>query len=865
MKATLLKKISFLSWLLVWIVIFINVQAFGQIKGKPKPGGQQCDGNGFSTEVVKAETNENGCIEYELKISHDNTVRYDLSHFAVDLPCGTITALSNSENWDQVIGKDPTTGLTGFKIDNIPSFGKGSNLSFTVKVTICGGSTCDGKLGVVAYKAGTCVDYDTLNYEITNPNGGGGNNGGGGSTGGGGTSGDSTKTCSTLLASLVKRNITCYGNTDGQIIINTQSGKAPFTYQWSTGSTDSALYNISAGTYSVTIKDADGNTLTLTEQITQPDDISITSVVANPGCIGLASGSIDISVTGGSGSFNYSWSNGATTQDLTNLASGFYKLIVMDSNSGCLKNAYFVLSNTTTINLSSAIKNPDCGQPTGGINLSVSGGTAPYTFSWSNGATTEDLINVAAGAYSVTVTDANGCKTNASYNVKANSAIQVSYKVTQTNCANDSIGAIDLTVTAGTAPFTYSWQHGPTTEDVSGLVAGTYWVTVTNATGCTLRTAINVSRKTIQLTSKIVQPSCSGDSTGSILITPVESGTYTYQWSNGDTTNPLTGLSAGKYTVTITNEFGCSVMLAYTLTQPAPIQINASTGNSQCGTEGNFSINLAVSGGSLPYTYAWSTGATTQDLTSINSGAYTVTVTDVNHCSAAKEISIDANPSNWACSIMAPSTIPTCGSVGNTLSSAVADANTYSWTVSSSDNSWIITSGGASSKVVYTAGAAGGSATFTLTTEKSGCVKTCTYTISNGCTVRDNDGGGDPSKGDPCSSTPISPVTDGNITPTPIPTDTTNTEDPHHGLSISGYPNPFDHDFNIEVKHDRDDYVKIDMLDCQGNVVKTIFKGNVHKGETHQFNYESSEMPKGIYFCRYGSTTQSKYMKVLKK
>ncbi len=885
MKACFTKVLS-LGWLILLFIVLANHQNFAQHHhnvpgGSTSGGGQQCDGNGYSTEVIKAVMNENGCIEYELKISHDATVRYGLSHFSLALPCGIVTNLSNSENWKQVIGKDPTTGLTGFKIDDISNFGKSSQTSFTIKVTICGDSTCDKKLGVVAYKAGTCVDYDTLNYTVTYPHDGGGNTGGGGgdSTGGGdgGSSGDSTKTCSTLLASLVKQNATCFGNADGKITVSIQSGKAPFTYQWSTGVRDSALYNTTAGKYSVTLQDADGNTLTLAEEITQMDDIVITSVVVNSSCLGSSSGSIDISVAGGSGSFSYFWNNNATTQDLTNLASGFYSIMVKDNTSGCSKTSFFLLSNTSLVSLSSIIKNPDCGQANGNINLTVNGGTAPFTFLWNNGAITEDINNIMAGSYTVTVTDASGCKTTGTYSVKDNSSIRVSFKVTPASCANDPIGAIDLTVTAGTAPFTYSWQHGPTTEDISGLASGTYRVTVTDATGCSLLTVINIPKKTIQVTSKIVQPVCFGDTTGSITLTPTVIGSYTYSWSNGGTSNTLSGLEAGTYTVTITDEFGCSVTLAYTLTQPTSIQTSPVTSNNQCGTEGNFSIDLSVTGGSLPYTYAWSTGATTQDLTNINSGTYSVNVTDVNHCSAVKEIIIDAMASNWTCSILAPTAAPTCGSAGNTISSAAVDGSTYSWNVVSSDNSWIITAGSASSKTVYTAGTAGVSATFTLTMQKDGCTKICTYTITSGCTVRDNNGGGDPTKGDPCSGATTTPlvvdntppaaastdVTDGN-TPPSISTDNSHTEDLQGGTYTS-YPNPFDHHLDIEFKPDYDHHAKIDMIDCQGQVVKDFFKGDVRKGETYRFNFESSEIPKGIYFCRYASPTRTKYMKVLKK
>src|SRR5688572_24973455 len=152
MESSFSKNLSTCGYVLVALLMTLLItfsaqaQSGKEKKPKPNPPPAECEGNCFSTQVISARINANCCTEYELRVSHDGTCRYDLSHFTVALPCGTIENLSNSRNWKQEIGKDPTTGLNGFKIDDIPSFGKDGDNSFTVNVTVCSDSSCLEKL-----------------------------------------------------------------------------------------------------------------------------------------------------------------------------------------------------------------------------------------------------------------------------------------------------------------------------------------------------------------------------------------------------------------------------------------------------------------------------------------------------------------------------------------------------------------------------------------------------------------------------------------------------------------------------------------------------------------------------------------------
>lgn len=704
-----MKVSGFVSALVSVLVLTFSIAA------KANDGGN-CAGNCFTTKVVRAEKNANGCTEYEFEISHDGSCRYDLSHYTVEVPCGEIKNLTNAENWKQVFGKDPKTGLTGFKIDDIPGFGKGSKKSFTVTFTHCASEACLTQLDCwqpkVAYKAGTCINYQTV-----------------------------TNSCADdepqLKASLIKTNPTCFNVNDGSLKVMIEEGQEPFSYAWSSGQTTATVQNLPAGEYTVLVTDANDNSVTLSETLTQPEAIIVEESITQPACSGSLTGSIALTVSGGTGPYTYQWNAGATSSSVSSLAAGFYSVTVTDA-SGCQTTKSFNLQNSVKLTLTTSLTLPSCTKADGAINLTVTGGAEPYTFQWSNGATTEDLQNVATGSYNVIVTDANGCKATTSLFLRENNTLTLSYTVTQTSCLDDGSGAINLNVGGGTAPYAFIWDNGATTEDLSNLTAGQYKVTITDSNGCAITTTITVSRKTIQLNAQIQPPLCAGESTGSIIVTPVDGvAPYTYSWSTGETGNELSDLGPGSYTLTITDDTGCSRTVTYTLTSPPPINATATVQSITCGLDGASSIDLSVTGGTQPYTYTWSNGETSQDITGVTPGTYTVTITDKNGCTKQLDITVEPALPDWACLITEPTDTVFCSTGGNTITTAIEGATSYQWTVSSSDNSWVITSGENSKTITYTSGSENSSATFTLTIEKDGCTLSCSYVITT-CEVSDN-------------------------------------------------------------------------------------------------------------------------------
>ncbi len=445
-------------------------------------------------------------------------------------------------------------------------------------------------------------------------------------------------------------DVSCSGGNNGQIVIDSISGGTPpFTYLWSTTATDNLITNLSAGTYSVTVYDSQGDSIDQAFSVDQPNPINVTDTITNVSCNGDLTGAIDITVAGGSTPYSYSWNNFfATTEDISGVAAGNYNLVLTDANN-CNANISYTITEPDPLIMPNSVTDILCyGDSTGAINITVSGGVAPYTYNWSNSETTEDISGLGAGTYSVTVTDANNCNLLASYAVTEPSALVVSGVVTNVLCNGNSTGAINLTVSGGVAPYTYSWSNSATIQDISGLQAGTYQVTVTDANLCTFINTYTLteplSATSVSVTLTHVQ--CYGDSTGAINIT-VSGGVapYTYAWSNGGITQDLSGLEATTYWVTITDANTCPFVWNYTINQPSEIVVTETLSHVLCNGDTTGNINITISGGAPPYiNLDWSNGSTTQDISGITAGNYTVTFTDSNGCIKAESYTISEPP-----------------------------------------------------------------------------------------------------------------------------------------------------------------------------------------------------------------------------
>lgn len=463
-----------------------------------------------------------------------------------------------------------------------------------------------------------------------------------------------------LIVSYNSSNASCFGSSDAVIDVTVSGGRIPYSYQWSNGSNNQDLNAIAAGNYTLTLTDNNGCVVTLPVNISQPDAILFSFTTVPASCNGGTDGAIDLSVTGGSGNYSYIWSNGATSQDLNAIAAAGYNVTVTDMN-GCSNDTVIIVNEpnlmTTNINVVSDVS---CfGGNNGALDLSVSGGSGSYTYEWSNGATSQDLSNLEADEYFVTVNDANNCRNITTATIVEPTELTPTTNSSNITCSGANDGGIDLEVTGGVAPYSYLWSNGYNTQDISNLAGGIYTVSITDANNCSISVTDTVIDPSPLIVSEyITNVNCYGASNGFIELNPMGGvSPYQFNWSNGSSMPFMFNLAAGSYAVTVTDANGCVFTRSYTVTQPGPLVVAHNKVDATCYGSSNGSITTNTTGGTPPYSYTWSNSATSNAISGLTAGNYTITVRDGNFCTTTAtytinqpdSLRIQASVSNVAC------------------------------------------------------------------------------------------------------------------------------------------------------------------------------------------------------------------------
>jgi gliding motility-associated-like protein len=391
-----------------------------------------------------------------------------------------------------------------------------------------------------------------------------------------------------LNATISTVAVLCSGNSNGSVEANVTGGVSPYTYQWSGGlpAVDS-IGNLAAGSYSVTISDAAGCQTTATGTIGSPAALTVATTPTNVSCGGATDGSAIATPTGGQAPFSYLW-NTTPPQNSSNavlLPAGNYTVTVTDFN-GCSATATAVVQPTTTVIVNTLnVDNVNCnGANDGAIDMDVTGGQSPYTYTWTNSLpATQDQTGLAPGTYTVTITDAVGCFDTRTYVITEPSALTSSTTVRDASCQSSTDGAIGLSVLGGTSPYTYVWSDASTSEELFGAAPGTYNVTITDANSCTATNSATVNGPADSIVTSIARTdaNCAIDVTGTATLT-VTGGTapYSFFWSNFTTGQNASDLKAGTYSVVVTDGKGCVKIDTVTIAELAP--------GGSCGNDSTF-------------------------------------------------------------------------------------------------------------------------------------------------------------------------------------------------------------------------------------------------------------------------------------
>lgn len=373
----------------------------------------------------------------------------------------------------------------------------------------------------------------------------------------------------------INNNVSCNGGYDGSATIAITGAAPGATIWWSYGATGLTANDLGAGYTYVQVNDSLECYATDSIFISEPAALMDSLSFTEPSC-GLNNGNISTNTSGGTAPYSYFWNTGNTANNLNGISAGIYMVDITDAN-GCMTSNMITLGTAGGPSITPTVTNISCyNADNGTISASISGGTAPYTVYWTDmdsSYTTLNRTNLQAGPYELVVSDVNGCQSILSVNIIEPYPIYINMNSNSPSSCLASDGSITTSVQGGTAPYVYLWSDASTASTLNGLAAGVYELTVTDANGCAGTNTEFLSDPTLVDAYGNDVPTNCGTNTGSIDITVNNgSGPFAYQWTNGATTEDISGLYPGAYGVTITDlSDGCVKALQF--------GVNSSTAN----------------------------------------------------------------------------------------------------------------------------------------------------------------------------------------------------------------------------------------------------------------------------------------------
>lgn len=436
--------------------------------------------------------------------------------------------------------------------------------------------------------------------------------------------------------------LACFGDTNGTLNVEISGGvgdQSCFTYNWSdpaiSGTTAS---NLPAGNYSLTVADCAGFQAISNITIVEPTLLEVSIAIDNNVlCFGENSGQATATVSGGTPSYTYAWSNGESDMTAESLTAGWQILTVTDA-TGCSTIDSIFMNEPNgifgTINSGPEI----CfGANNGLASIVVSGGTTPYQYLWDNGDTTAGTLNLPGGNISVTIVDGNNCVYTTGSIIDQKPEIIIDFDQENVSCIDGSNGMAIASASGGSGSgYAYFWQGGSTSDTLMNLSGGAYSLTVIDSDNCTQEAVVNILTPEFEIIQN-TEPTCNGGNDAqAIVVVSNGNSTYSYAWDNGENSSTPSMLSGGINAVTISDLLGCSTIESVDISEPAFFElVDTSFSATTCSGNNDGLISIALNGGTTPYTFVWSTGDTTNIgiLTNLaGNSTYCVTITEFNNC-----------------------------------------------------------------------------------------------------------------------------------------------------------------------------------------------------------------------------------------
>lgn len=442
----------------------------------------------------------------------------------------------------------------------------------------------------------------------------------------------------------------CNDSSDGSLSISATGGSGGYSFELNGETNASGSFsNLSGGSYEVFVIDDENCDNSIQVDIPSPDSMTLTPIIEEEiSCFGIEDGALTVEISAGMAPFSFEWDNVLGDSILNNIGEGNYELLVTDGN-GCTAIDILMIHEPTELTTATDSTWVICfGENNGTVTVAPDGGTLPYSYLWDNNANdqiTPTANNLSAGVYEVTITDNNDCTITSDIQVEEPTELTLTVDFEDPNCFDAADGLVEITASGGTPNYNYNWNNPalPNDASISNLIANNYVVTVSDDNGCEAEEVIILTNPDpIELSFQKEDVKCFDGNDGSISVNVTGAiGSPIYTWDNGNGGPNNDDLIADDYCLTITDDNGCEAEDCITITQPPILQLSLNPERVSCDADDDGAIDLSIQGGTTPYNFAWSNSATSEDLSNLTVGNYSVTVMDGNDCEISGSTAVD--------------------------------------------------------------------------------------------------------------------------------------------------------------------------------------------------------------------------------